>query len=77
MEKKKLKKFTINCNNLLLSLSIKLININIKKMKKSKGNNSASHTFKKAPTKHKNKAVRSAALWGIKVGSNAEKRKNK
>lgn len=46
-------------------------------MKNSNSNQSSNHTFKKAPTKHKDKAIRAAAKWGIKVGSNAEKRKNK
>lgn len=46
-------------------------------MKKSNSNQSEIHTFKKNPTQHKDKAVRAAAKWGIKVGSNAEKKKNK
>lgn len=47
------------------------------KKTKTKSNKSANHTFTKNPTQHKDKAVRAAAKWGIKVGSNAEKRKNK
>ena len=43
-------------------------------MAKSSSKKSSSHTFKKAPTKHKSKTVRAAAKWGLKTGANRVKR---